>query len=227
MKVLESAGHRPRAKSRFSCPPPTALAASDSTPPTCAASWTPTATRTNRLSPSSNDSYGGLRRPGAAVRAHRLARVGLRADILHKGAAAATARTSASRARRTRSTRIARRPLRYHRKVAARAARATEGASATRWSARANASARCASAAIRLPCRIGVVGEIFCRLNTFSNEDLVRRLEEFGAEVWLSDITEWVWYTSAEQPPQTPSSGTQPFPGRPGGLGAQPRAAPR
>jgi len=46
--------------------------------------------------------------------------------------------------------------------------------------------------------RIGVVGEIFCRLNTFSNEDLVRRIEAFGAEVWLSDITEWVWYTSAE-----------------------------
>jgi predicted nucleotide-binding protein (sugar kinase/HSP70/actin superfamily) len=46
--------------------------------------------------------------------------------------------------------------------------------------------------------RIGVVGEIFCRLNTFSNEDLVRRIEAFGAEVWLSDIAEWVWYTSAE-----------------------------
>ncbi len=45
---------------------------------------------------------------------------------------------------------------------------------------------------------IGVVGEIFCRLNTFSNEDLVRRLEEYGGEAWLSDITEWVWYTSAE-----------------------------
>ena len=33
---------------------------------------------------------------------------------------------------------------------------------------------------------IGVVGEIFCRLNTFSNEDAVRRLEQAGAEVWLS-----------------------------------------
>jgi len=47
--------------------------------------------------------------------------------------------------------------------------------------------------------RIGVVGEIFCRLNTFSNDDLVRRIEQFGAEVWLSDLTEWVWYTMAEQ----------------------------
>jgi predicted nucleotide-binding protein (sugar kinase/HSP70/actin superfamily) len=45
---------------------------------------------------------------------------------------------------------------------------------------------------------IGVVGEIFCRLNTFSNEDLVRRLEEYGGEAWLSDIAEWVWYTNAE-----------------------------
>ncbi len=46
---------------------------------------------------------------------------------------------------------------------------------------------------------IGVVGEIFCRLNTFSNEDLIRRLEEYGGEAWLSDLTEWVWYTMAEQ----------------------------
>jgi len=46
---------------------------------------------------------------------------------------------------------------------------------------------------------IGVVGEIFCRLNTFSNEDLIRRLEGFGAEVWLSHIAEWVHYTNADQ----------------------------
>ncbi len=46
---------------------------------------------------------------------------------------------------------------------------------------------------------IGVVGEIFCRLNTFSNQDTIRRLEALGAEVWLSGITEWVWYTIAEQ----------------------------
>jgi predicted nucleotide-binding protein (sugar kinase/HSP70/actin superfamily) len=47
--------------------------------------------------------------------------------------------------------------------------------------------------------RIGVVGEIFCRLNTFSNDDLVRHLEEFGVEVWLSDLTEWLWYTADEE----------------------------
>ena len=46
---------------------------------------------------------------------------------------------------------------------------------------------------------IGVVGEIFCRLNTFSNEDLIRKLEGYGAEAWLSDITEWIQYTNAEQ----------------------------
>jgi predicted nucleotide-binding protein (sugar kinase/HSP70/actin superfamily) len=45
---------------------------------------------------------------------------------------------------------------------------------------------------------IGVVGEIFCRLNTFSNEDLVRRLEGFGAEAQLSHIAEWVAYTNAD-----------------------------
>ena len=42
------------------------------------------------------------------------------------------------------------------------------------------------------------MGEIFCRLNTFSNENLVRRLEEYGAECWLSDIVEWIWYTNSE-----------------------------
>jgi len=46
---------------------------------------------------------------------------------------------------------------------------------------------------------IGVVGEIFCRLNTFSNEELVRRLEAAGAEVWLNDVSEWVWYSNHQQ----------------------------
>jgi predicted nucleotide-binding protein (sugar kinase/HSP70/actin superfamily) len=46
---------------------------------------------------------------------------------------------------------------------------------------------------------IGIVGEIFCRLNTFSNENLVRCLEEYGAEAWISDIVEWIWYTNSEQ----------------------------
>ena len=46
---------------------------------------------------------------------------------------------------------------------------------------------------------IGVVGEIFCRLNTFCNYDAVRRIEAHGGEAWLSDVTEWVWYTNWSQ----------------------------
>ncbi len=46
---------------------------------------------------------------------------------------------------------------------------------------------------------IGVVGEIFCRMNTFSNEELLRRFEMADAEVWLNDISEWVWYTNDEE----------------------------
>jgi len=46
---------------------------------------------------------------------------------------------------------------------------------------------------------IGIVGEIFCRQNTFSNFDLIRVVEEEGGECWLSDIGEWVWYTDDEQ----------------------------
>ena len=45
---------------------------------------------------------------------------------------------------------------------------------------------------------IGIVGEIFCRLNTFSNENLVECLEEYGAEAWISDLVEWIWYTNSE-----------------------------
>lgn len=43
---------------------------------------------------------------------------------------------------------------------------------------------------------IGLVGEIYCRMNTFSNEDTARRLEQLGGEGWLSDLAEWIWYTN-------------------------------
>jgi predicted nucleotide-binding protein (sugar kinase/HSP70/actin superfamily) len=43
---------------------------------------------------------------------------------------------------------------------------------------------------------IGVVGEIFCRLNRFSNDNLLRVIEEQGGEAWLADVSEWVWYTN-------------------------------
>jgi predicted nucleotide-binding protein (sugar kinase/HSP70/actin superfamily) len=46
---------------------------------------------------------------------------------------------------------------------------------------------------------IGIVGEIFCRHNTFSNFDLMRVVEDQGGECWMSDIGEWVWYTDDEQ----------------------------
>ena len=45
---------------------------------------------------------------------------------------------------------------------------------------------------------IGVVGEIFCRLNTFSNNDLLRHIEAQGGECWLTGVGEWVWYTNKE-----------------------------
>jgi len=41
---------------------------------------------------------------------------------------------------------------------------------------------------------IGIVGEIFVRSNRFSNESLVRKLEELGAEVWLAPVEEWIYY---------------------------------
>ena len=46
---------------------------------------------------------------------------------------------------------------------------------------------------------IGVQGEIFCRLNDFSNDDLIRHLEACGGEAWLSDVSEWVWYCNNDQ----------------------------
>ncbi|MCL2102756.1 MAG: hypothetical protein FWH25_01825 [Syntrophorhabdaceae bacterium] len=46
---------------------------------------------------------------------------------------------------------------------------------------------------------IGIVGEIFCRLQTFSNDDVVRKVEEAGGECCMSDVSEWIWYTNASQ----------------------------
>ncbi|MBI3030367.1 MAG: hypothetical protein HYY64_12715 [Candidatus Rokubacteria bacterium] len=46
---------------------------------------------------------------------------------------------------------------------------------------------------------IGVVGEIFCRLHPFSNQDLIRRLERAGGEAWLSDVSEWIWYCNESE----------------------------
>jgi len=53
-----------------------------------------------------------------------------------------------------------------------------------------------ADASAPLPL-IGIVGEIFCRLNSFSNDDVVRKVEEAGGECWISEVSEWLWYTNA------------------------------
>ncbi len=44
---------------------------------------------------------------------------------------------------------------------------------------------------------VGVVGEIFVRTNRFSNEDLIRRIESLGGEVWLAPVEEWLYYINA------------------------------
>ena len=35
--------------------------------------------------------------------------------------------------------------------------------------------------------------------DTFSNQDLVHRLEGQGAECWMADIAEWIAYTNVEE----------------------------
>lgn len=46
---------------------------------------------------------------------------------------------------------------------------------------------------------IGIVGEIFTRMNSYSNAETIRKVEEYGGEAWMSDVTEWIWYTLSEQ----------------------------
>lgn len=43
---------------------------------------------------------------------------------------------------------------------------------------------------------IGVVGEIFVRSHSFSNNNLVREVEKLGGEVLLPPFTEWIYYTN-------------------------------
>ena len=44
---------------------------------------------------------------------------------------------------------------------------------------------------------IGIIGEIFVRSHKFSNEDLVRKVEALGGEVWLTPVGEWIYYINA------------------------------
>jgi len=43
---------------------------------------------------------------------------------------------------------------------------------------------------------IGVIGEIFVRSNKFSNEDLIRKIEALGGQVWLAPVEEWIYYVN-------------------------------
>ena len=43
---------------------------------------------------------------------------------------------------------------------------------------------------------IGIVGEIFVRLNRFSNEEVIRKIEQMGGEAWIAPLTEWILYVN-------------------------------
>jgi predicted nucleotide-binding protein (sugar kinase/HSP70/actin superfamily) len=47
--------------------------------------------------------------------------------------------------------------------------------------------------------RIGIVGEIYLRTHSRANQDLIRKLESYGAEVVNASIAEWVNYTSYDR----------------------------
>ncbi|MFH1407350.1 MAG: hypothetical protein ABIH01_05065 [Candidatus Omnitrophota bacterium] len=43
--------------------------------------------------------------------------------------------------------------------------------------------------------RIGIVGEVFIRLNRFSNQNIARFVEELGGEAQVSPLSEWIFWT--------------------------------
>jgi len=43
---------------------------------------------------------------------------------------------------------------------------------------------------------IGIIGEIFVRFNKFSNEDIIKKVEALGGEVWLAPFEEWMYYVN-------------------------------
>lgn len=46
---------------------------------------------------------------------------------------------------------------------------------------------------------VGIVGEIYVRCNPFSNDNIVRAIENAGGEAWLSPLSEWFLYTGFMQ----------------------------
>jgi predicted CoA-substrate-specific enzyme activase len=43
---------------------------------------------------------------------------------------------------------------------------------------------------------IGIIGEIFVRHNVFANENIIKKIEALGGEVWLAPIEEWIYYVN-------------------------------
>jgi predicted CoA-substrate-specific enzyme activase len=43
---------------------------------------------------------------------------------------------------------------------------------------------------------IGIIGEIFVRSHKFSNEDLIRKIEQLGGEAYLAPVEEWISYVN-------------------------------
>jgi predicted CoA-substrate-specific enzyme activase len=46
---------------------------------------------------------------------------------------------------------------------------------------------------------VGIVGEIYVRCNHFSNDNVVRAVEDAGGEAWLAPLSEWFLYTGFMQ----------------------------
>lgn len=43
---------------------------------------------------------------------------------------------------------------------------------------------------------IGVLGEIYVRHDPYANDEIIRCIENCGAEAWVSPVSEWIWYTN-------------------------------
>jgi len=56
---------------------------------------------------------------------------------------------------------------------------------------------------------VGVTGEIFLRFNQYGNQNILQKLESLGAETWIADIAEWVWYTNIEEKRKLKEAGKQ------------------
>lgn len=46
---------------------------------------------------------------------------------------------------------------------------------------------------------IGYVGEFYVRANAYSNQDIVRRIENLGGEVWAAPLLEWLLYRNVRR----------------------------